>query len=265
MTRLMIDAASPANIPQAIKKQLVAGYLTGTPGQRWTGHWSEFPGMTMVTIDQGSPPGNPAYSANVMDVEPRCYRPPDIEPWMHHAVAPRPTVYCDRNDYPEVRKVWSGDIWLADPSDTPVVPYPDDKKIVAVQYTQGPNYDASIVFDDTWPNAPAGSPPMPPIPNPMKGNDERMMLHGMLTAGGQEFVPFAVGSFVRIQIFHDFTNETEPMRVAAHSVSKGYSQIVDVAVTNSAPVSLAFGEHDVNGVSLVNRSKVAMGWTLDSA
>lgn len=244
--RLMVDAASPANIPHTdvVDYQLVGGYLTGTPGQAWTGHLNDFPGKTMVTIDQAAKPGSPAYQANVMDVEPECYRPSDIITWMFYSTADRPTVYCDRDDYPAVRKVWAGDIWLAAPGVTSVT----DPKIIGVQNKQGNGYDVSVIFDQWWPYLPPSG--------------EQEMLHAMIAAKGQEFVPFPVGSFKSIILFHDFTHVPEPVRVAVHSKAHGYTLIRDVTVDNSIPVELTFTETDVDAVSLVNRSAVPVGWTL---
>ena len=250
MTRIMVDAADPVNIPSALTKQLVAGYLTGTPGTKWAGHWNDFPGMTMVTIDQAALPGAPAYSAMVMDVEPLCYRPGDISSWMSHATAPRPTVYCDRTDYPAVRAVWSGDLWLAAPS-IMTNPFPDDNKIVAIQHTFAGNYDASIVFDDTW--------PLGPTPTPKEAN----MITDMIDSGAERSIPFPAGSFKTLMLLHDFTTSPNLVRVAVHSKSAGhYTQIVEVDVTTSNPTELAFTASDADGVSLVNRSAVPMGWTL---
>jgi hypothetical protein len=150
MSRLMVDSSTPANIPP-LKKQLVAGYLTGTPGSNWRGHWDDFPGCTMVSIDQHGF-GQVNHSADVIDVEPDCYPITDIpaiKAWLAACTAPRPTVYCDRSDYPAVREFWKGDIWLAAPGDTDIAAYPG---VVAIQDGDHDTYDTSTVYDDNWPN-----------------------------------------------------------------------------------------------------------------
>lgn len=250
MNRIMVDAADPLLIPRALAFQLVAAYHTGTPGNRWAGHYNDFPGKIMVGIDQAAQPGTPYYKANVMDVEPNCFRPPDIPGWTSHCTAPRPTVYCDRNDYPEVRMYWEGDIWLAAPG-VQSNPFPNDHRIVAIQNVFNNNYDVSTVFDDTWPNAVA--------PHPT----EVEVITSMISAGAETFVPFPSGAFKSITLLHDFTTTPNLVRVAVHSKSAGhYTQIVEVDVTTSNPTEVSFTATDADGVSLVNRSSVPMGWTL---
>ena len=252
MTRVMIDAADPGLIPRAMAYQLVAGYRTGTPGMRWKGHFTDFPGKTMVDIDQAAAPGAPDYNAIVMDVEPLCYRPNDIPARVSRWTVARPTVYCDRNDYPEVRMYWEGDIWLAAPG-VQSNPYPNDHKIVAIQNRQTPDYDLSTVFDDTWPNTP--TPPPPPT--------EVDMISGMINAGAETFIPFPAGAFKSLLLMHDFTTSPNLVRVAVYSKSAGhYTQIVEQDVTTSNPSEVAFTATDPAGVSLVNRSTVPMGYTL---
>lgn len=162
MPRIMADAATPGNIPP-IKKQLVAGYKTGTPGQAWAGHWADFPGVTMVTIDQHGG-GQVDHSCMVMDVEPQCYAASDVPDWTRACEWERPTVYCDRSEYPAVRAVWKGDIILAAPS----LHYPSLAAlqvawpgVIAIQDTFAGSYDLSTIYDDAWPFR---TPPPVPVP-----------------------------------------------------------------------------------------------------
>lgn len=254
MTRTQVDAANPRSIPNSMAFQLVAGYLTGTPGALWRGQWGNFPGKTLVTIDQGGA-GSPQYQANVMDVEPECYRPKDIQAWMAKATAPRPTVYCDRDDYPGVRQVWSGPIWLAAPGITTV---PEGyTNIIGIQNMAGNGIDTSVIFDDYWPNV---APTPVPIPTPTP--TEADMINGTLAPGGKTFVPFTEGTFKGIHLMHDFTTTPLVVRVAVHSVSKGYTQVVMHAITGSTPEAITFTESDVNGVSLVSVAGEPIGFTL---
>jgi hypothetical protein len=260
MSRTSIDAADPRNIPksspQYIGSQLVGGYLTGTPGALWRGQWAGFPGKTLFTIDQGST-GAPQYNANVMDVEPGAYKIGDIVEWTSKCTAPRPTVYCDRDDYPTVRKVWSGDIWLAAPGITqPPAGYTG---LIGIQNMAGSGYDLSVIFDDYWPNLAPTPTPTPPAPTPTTEAD---MINGTLAPGGKTFVPFPAGTFKSIDVMHDFTTDPLVVRVAMHSASKGYTQVVMHAITGSVPESIAFTESDVNGVSLASVAGDTIGFTL---
>lgn len=158
MTRIMIDAASPDGIA-AYKGHydLVAGYKTGTPGQNWAGHSAD------VWIDQHGF-GEHNYAANVQDVEPQCWGVADVPEWVTQCTAERPTVYCDRSDYPLVRKLWHGDIWLAAPGGVNIANYPG---VIAVQDVFAGEYDLTTVYDATWPKKALVTfpPPPPPVTN----------------------------------------------------------------------------------------------------
>lgn len=253
--RTQADASNPRSIPTSgVQYEMVAGYLTGTPGALWRGQWNLFPGKTLVTIDQGGA-GSPQYQANVMDVEPDCYRPKDIQSWMAKATAPRPTVYCDRDDYPEVRKVFSGPVWLAAPGVTDIPPGYTD--IIGIQSMAGSGFDLSVIFDDYWPNlAPTPPVPVPPIPK------EAEMYTSTLAPGAKAFVPFTAGAFKSIQLMHDFTTDPLVVRVAVHSKVKGYNQVVMHAITGSTPEEVTFTESDVDGVSLSSVAGDIIGFTL---
>lgn len=75
----------------------------------------------------------------------------------------------------------------------------------------------------------------------------------MGTLVNEAFVPFKAGAYSSLMLFRDFTNSTatSTVRVAFHSVSKGYGSPKNVVLNNSAPVTEAFPEADVDGVSLV--------------
>lgn len=147
--RVMVDAADPANIPpeSAFTYQLIAGYVTGTPGDAWRGHTMN------VSIDQAGT-GAPDHEATVVDIEPGCYPVEDVATWLallQESHSPRPTAYCDRNDYPAVRAQWKRDIWLAAPGGVNIADYPG---VVAVQDHFAGSYDTSTVYDTTWPLLP---------------------------------------------------------------------------------------------------------------
>lgn len=153
--RHMYDATR-ANAGTLVTKnpEMVAIYLTGTPDIRWTSvEVAFFPRVkTFVRIDQGGIT-SPQYMANVADVEPHAWSVPDAQSrFLSHCTAPRPTIYCDRNDYRNVTA--KCDIWLAAPglTDTQAVALAKtDKRIVAVQNVFAGSYDRSIVIDPYWP------------------------------------------------------------------------------------------------------------------
>jgi hypothetical protein len=251
MTRQAIDAANPRSIPKSgVNYELVGGYLTGTPGALWNGQWGMFPGKTLYTFDQGGA-GAPKYNANTMDVEPDCYKPEDVPGWIAKCTAPVPTVYCDRSDYPAVRATgYSGPILLAAPG---VQSVPEGfTNIIGIQYMAGSGYDLSVIFDEYWPQAAPVAPP----------TEETDMITGTLAPGGKAFVPFTAGSFKNIIVMHDFTTDPLVVRIAAHSASKGYNQIVMHAVSTSTPEVVAFTESDVDGVSLASVAGDPIGFTL---
>ena len=158
MTRYMYDATSPnAGLLVAKNPEMVAIYLTGTPDIRWTSRQVVFfPRVkTFVRIDQGGPT-SPQYMANVVDVEPHAWTVEGAQnDFLVKCTAPRPTIYCDRNDYQHVTA--KCDIWLAAPgiSDSAASALRKaDPRIVAVQNVFGNGYDRSVVFDDYWPDKP---------------------------------------------------------------------------------------------------------------
>lgn len=168
-SRYMYDAtSSSASTLVPLNPQIVAIYLTGSPDIRWTSaQVALFPDVkTFVRIDQAGPTA-PQHSANVIDVEPGAWRPDaNMVDWLSKCTAPRPTVYCDRNDLAAVMRLWKGDIWLAAPglSDTECIALAkNNKQIVAVQNVFGGTFDKSIIIDPFWPEKDPPVPPTPPV------------------------------------------------------------------------------------------------------
>lgn len=161
MTRSMGDATHDnvsALVADRGNLQLVAGYVTGTSSIQWTpSDWASFPGMTLVTIDQGAY-GSPVAAADVRDVESGAWTAAaavDRSGW----TAVRPTIYISLDSLPSLETAgWQGDVWIADytgtvPSGPPSMPA--GMTCVAWQYTDlggGGAYDLSVVFDPTWPS-----------------------------------------------------------------------------------------------------------------
>ena len=158
MTRYMYDATS-SNAGFLVTKnpEMLAIYLTGTPDVRWTSRQvAFFPRVkTFVRIDQGGPT-TPQYKATVVDVEPHAWSVDRAQnDFLPNCTAPRPTIYCDRNDYQHVTA--KCDIWLAAPGLTDAEALAlrkADSRIVAVQSVFAGSYDRSVVFDDYWPDKP---------------------------------------------------------------------------------------------------------------
>jgi hypothetical protein len=165
MTRVMIDAthdglsaALPA-INTLTKGDIVALYDTGSPGIVATpSDLKEINAfLEVVLIDQGFT-GSPNLKANVRDVETGAWL-------MAKAVnktgwnVPRPTLYIGSPDTQQqaFNAGWRGDVWLVMPSSVaPTAPpaVPEGMNVVAVQWNfSNPNYDESVVFDSTWPEA----------------------------------------------------------------------------------------------------------------
>lgn len=165
--RHMYDAiAANAPVLRQFNPSMVAIYLTGSADIRWTtAQVSLFPNVsTFVRIDQGGAT-SPQYSATVFDAEPNAWSIPNAIAATKKSTAPRPTVYCDRNDYRTIPGSYTGDIWLAAPglSDNEAIALAaTDKRIVAVQNLFAGSYDRSIVVDPYWPEkAPVVNPPDP--------------------------------------------------------------------------------------------------------
>jgi len=156
MTRYMYDATS-SNAGVLIPKnpEMVAIYLTGTPDIRWTStEVLFFPRVKrFVRIDQGGIT-SPQFAADVFDAEKGAWSIPGAIDATKKSTAPRPTVYCDRNDYKTIPASYKGDIWLAAPGLTDAqagLLRKTDPRIVAVQNVFAGDYDRSIVLDPYWP------------------------------------------------------------------------------------------------------------------
>jgi hypothetical protein len=161
--RTMIDCESIyflQVLSQFPDPQMWAGYDTGTPAIKYIPQdWAKLPSTcAAVHIDQGlnSPP---VTISTVRDVEPGAWSPQAAVDKTNWTVE-RPTIYCDQNDLERSGGVldsgWKGDLWLAIPSGkAPITPpvYPGCTT-VAVQWDYPGNYDASVVFDEYWPNNP---------------------------------------------------------------------------------------------------------------
>lgn len=163
--RYMYDAIS-ANASHLVPQNpdMVAIYLTGTSNIRWLSpDVLLFPKVhTWVRIDQGGLT-SPQYEATVFDVEPFAWTMANAIAATKKCTAPRPTIYCDRNDYKTVPASYTGDLWIAAPglSDSEAAALAaKDKRIVAVQNLWTVNYDRSLVVDPYWPEkAPVIVPP----------------------------------------------------------------------------------------------------------
>ena len=254
----MYDATHQNISTIPLNPAIVAGYGTGTSTVRWTAlDWVRFNTAIRVVIDQSgglASLGGPLESANVMDVEPFCYTVDEVPGWTSNCTAPRPTVYCDRNDRPAVQEIWNGDVWLAAPgiSDTEALAIMTaDPRIVAVQNLNAGTYDRSIIGDKYWP----ALPPVPPQP-PVKENE---MFNGMLPVGKQTDVPFPVNTFDAICFYCNHAGGGSVQMTIV--LNAGGGQSVSTQTING-PVTIPFPHPTAVGVSLVNLGTTDVGWTL---
>lgn len=180
-TRLMGDATSDnvaALVEIAGELELVAPYVTGSPGIMWTEQQRALfpaPRWQQATIDQGFT-GSPVRGALIRDCETGAWSIVDAmrEPWDN----PQKTIYLSLNRLPElVAAGWHGNVFIAHwtgvrPTLPPVMPA--GMRCVAQQFIRvdsGPAaahgaYDLSAVFDDTWCAAAAHKPANKRLPAP---------------------------------------------------------------------------------------------------
>ena len=82
---------------------------------------------------------------------------------------------------------------------------------------------------------------------------EREDMYGHIGAGEILSVPVPAGTVTKIMLYADtglMANEAQNIRVAVHSASKGYSQIIEDHLNTNKPVTVNFQERDVDGISL---------------
>lgn len=131
---------------------MIAWYGTGSPDIQWTQEdLARFPNAVKVEIDQGFT-GSPILSAQVRDVEGGAWTVSaavDTTGWDVH----RPTIYCNRSTLSSViAEGWTGDVWLAWPGyQAAGPPVYNGVNVVAVQNIWAGDYDASVVYDASWP------------------------------------------------------------------------------------------------------------------
>jgi hypothetical protein len=147
MTRTMYDSVAYDKIPK--HAQMVAGYVDGL--YKWPKKaWNLFPNAVHVRIAVF----HTTLDAEVLDIEKGNATPEEGVSWVKQRRSQGfdPSVYCNLNTYPEVRKAFlaAGEdmphVWLAHWDDEPLIPH----KAIAKQYHHNPDYDTSIVADH-WP------------------------------------------------------------------------------------------------------------------
>lgn len=76
---------------------------------------------------------------------------------------------------------------------------------------------------------------------------------GLVKSGEVVSVPVPVGTVSKLMLFADIGlmgHDPQSVRVAVHSASKGYSQIVTHALSTNVPLTIPLEERDVDGISL---------------
>lgn len=176
MTRVMIDTTNTGfssalgAIDELDAEEIVAVYDTGSGAIAVTqADLDRIPSdLIVVAIDQGFT-GSPNMKANIRDCENGAWTLANAvkkEGWN----VTRPTLYLG---YPDTvteayNLGWRGDVWIAKSSNTPPLSPPDVPEgiiVVAEQWNYtDPDYDVSVVFDPTWPEAKMATPVTPQIP-----------------------------------------------------------------------------------------------------
>jgi hypothetical protein len=178
MSRRMIDTTHNG-LPAALSTiralpagNLVALYDTGSGGIAATAaDIAEIPtNLTTVFIDQGFT-GSPNIHATVRDCENGAWQ---LEKAVNKSGwnVPRPTLYVGfPNTVQEAYNLgWRGDVWTVRSSPTaPTSPpnVPPGINVVGTQWNfSNPNFDESVIYDNTWPEAKVTTPaqPTPTVP-----------------------------------------------------------------------------------------------------
>lgn len=149
---LMRDSVSAGAIP--LDTPVVAGYADGL--YQWSASdWGRFPNSVQLSIAV-----HPATSADILDVETGDATPDDCPGWVdrfHRGGRRRPTIYCNRTTWPQVKWALGArqvDYWISTLDGTQTVP-----GAVAVQYKDFGGYDESIIQDPSWVGAPTDMTP----------------------------------------------------------------------------------------------------------
>lgn len=240
MIRQMVNC--PSSAISAVKARfpdpaMVGYYSTGTPDIAWTpAQQAEFPGSTMVGIDQGfsSPP---VTRVPVRDVEANAWalsQATDTSQWQTE----RPTIYCARDTLAPLTNIgWKKDVWLAWPGYTGThAPQGYPFNIVAVQNVFATDYELSDVYDESWPYLREAS------------SD---MLNLQVTSANGAHVPFPAGTFKSVTLYRDFLSKIVPaeVRLAVHSVAHGYF-VFNIVLDAPVPRTHTFSWADVDAVSI---------------
>ena len=165
LSRIALDSTNPGAIPA--DWPLVIGYATGRESAWPAATIQKFRsrGTTLALIDVT---GEAPEQASIIDFEPGdVQREQTLQNWVRarNNFRADATVYCDRDELPEVLRYLSADyfrLWLADPTadgkpptTPPKLALPKNCTLIGVQYAQHPgkspgDYDLSIIYDKTW-------------------------------------------------------------------------------------------------------------------
>lgn len=153
--RTMYDAVTPGNIPA--NPQMVAGYSDGAVS-KWPDYaWARFSSIPHAVITvTGTDLG-----ADVLDIESGDASPAGSVRWVgakwNGQMLYPAVLYVNRSNMAEVISAQTAAgfnlghhyvLWVATLDGTKSLP--DMTGVVAVQYHDGGNYDASVVYDDSW-------------------------------------------------------------------------------------------------------------------
>ena len=151
MARSMFDSTQPNDAPKSPIDGNSGGILVAYyPYAFSSPAKSEFPaGTIFVTIDQSTDAGHP--DCDVLDVEPGCASPDQVPGWPQEhksRTGKQGTVYCNTSTIDSIPKSEPFYWWAAEWTDNA---HTQPAGSVACQYKSTGAYDASSVFDESWP------------------------------------------------------------------------------------------------------------------
>lgn len=176
MARSMFDSTNPGSCPKSPIDGNSGGILIAYYPYAFSSPTkSSFPAGTLfVTIDQSTSASHP--DCDVLDVEPGCASPSQVTSWLQRhkaATGKQGTVYCNTSTKSSIPNSEPYYWWAAEWTNNPAT-HPSGA--TACQYKSTSGYDASSVFDASWPHG-TPTPPKPagdfhcsgPIPGNWKG------------------------------------------------------------------------------------------------
>lgn len=165
MPRSMFDSTNPNACPKSAIDGNSGGILIAYYPYAFSSPTkSSFPSGTLfVTIDQSTSASHP--DCDILDVEPGCASPSQVPGWLvaHKAATGKQgTIYCNTSTKPSIPNTQPYYWWAAEWTDSSST---QPSGATATQYASRGSYDASTVFDASWPPGAAPAPTPTPAPS----------------------------------------------------------------------------------------------------